>query len=53
VGRVSLFRKRITVGHDPYAIDRTISCEQLAQLVFAGLVLKVPNEDVFHVDALN
>ena len=44
---------RITIGHDSYAIDRTISCEQTAQLVFTGLLVKVPNEDVLHVDALN
>src|SRR5437899_11738801 len=42
---------RITVRDDPYAIDRTISCKQLAQLIFSGLVVKVPNEDVLHLDA--
>src|SRR5713226_169366 len=42
-----------TVGHDTYAIDRTISCEQLTQFVFTGLIVKVPNEDVLHVDALS
>jgi hypothetical protein len=44
---------RITVGHDTYAIDRTISCRQLAQIVFTGPVVEVPNEDVLHVDALS
>ena len=44
---------RITVGHDAYAIDRTISCEHLAQLVFANFVVKVPNEDVLYVDTLS
>lgn len=38
---------------DTYAIDRTVSCEQLAQLVFTGLVVKVPKEEVLHVDALS
>jgi hypothetical protein len=44
---------RITVGHDTYAINRTISCEQLAQFVFTGLVVKISNENVLHVDALS
>jgi hypothetical protein len=43
---------RITVGHDTYAINWTISCEQLAQFVFTGLVFKISNENVLHVDAL-
>jgi hypothetical protein len=38
---------RISVSHDTYAIDRTISCEQLAQLVFTGLVVKVPTKMSF------
>jgi hypothetical protein len=44
---------RITVGHDTYAINLTINREQLAQLVFTGLVVKVSNEYVLHVDALS
>jgi hypothetical protein len=42
---------RIAVLHDADAIDRTVSCEQLAQLVFTGIKAKVPNENVLQVDA--
>jgi len=44
---------RIAVPDNGYSIDRTVSCEELAQFVFAGIEAKVSNENILHLAALS
>jgi len=40
---------RVAIPDDGYSIDRTVNCEELAQLVFGGIEAQVSNENVFHL----